>query len=192
VGDSPLDLWRDRRVSLLNEDHSMAPVVDQMVLNGERSADAAKNHPDRNALTSAITGERLNKVDLSPDGFSLQPGDFLMVASDGIQYLDDEVIISVLDQAGDTATSEQICDALIAALQDLDHPHQDNVSICAIRVLARDGALDSYQFPDVINTVTRPLDEQVNAARAKPKRRWLASFRKERGDRFGKRSGHMA
>ena len=133
VGDSPLYLWRDGRLRLLNEDHSMAPVIDRMVEQGELSAEAGRNHPDRNALTSVLSGTEVARIDLSAEGFDLRPDDVLIVASDGLQFLDLSRIEYILAEMAPHAPSARICNALLEALQMLDHPHQDNVSICVLR-----------------------------------------------------------
>ncbi|GGA99773.1 PP2C family protein-serine/threonine phosphatase [Allosediminivita pacifica] len=133
VGDSPLYLWREGRLRLLNEDHSMAPVIDRMVQQGELSAEAGRNHPDRNALTSVLSGTEVARIDLSAEGFDLRPDDVLIVASDGLQFLDASRIECILAEMALNASSARICNALLEALQMLDDPHQDNVSICVLR-----------------------------------------------------------
>lgn len=118
VGDSPLYLWRDGRLRLLNEDHSMAPVIDRMVEQGELSAEAGRNHPDRNALTSVLSGTEVARIDLSADGFDLRPDDVLIVASDGLQFLDLSRIECILAEMAPHAPSARIpAIALVLAAQ---------------------------------------------------------------------------
>ena len=45
VGDSRLFLFRAGELFMLNEDHSLAPLLDQLVEQGELSHDEALNHP---------------------------------------------------------------------------------------------------------------------------------------------------
>ena len=63
VGDSPLYLFRDGSLTQLNEDHSLAPQIDQMAEEGLIEVDVAQNHPDRNCLTSVLIGETIEKID---------------------------------------------------------------------------------------------------------------------------------
>ena len=50
------------KCSKLNEDHSMAPQIDFMVQSGLLDAEAGKNHPDRNCLTSVILATALQST----------------------------------------------------------------------------------------------------------------------------------
>ena len=162
VGDSPMYLWRNGSLHLLNEDHSMAPVIDRMVADGELSADAARNHPDRNALTSVLVGENIARIDLSAEGFDLLTGDVLIVASDGLQFLQTDQIVQILAGFPAGSPSYDICKALLEGLQDLDDPYQDNVSICVLQPeLGSEAGQGEEDEPD-----TRPLGQKEQAAAA--------------------------
>ena len=54
IGDSPLYLFRDGRLVQINEDHSMAPVIDAQAKEGLISAEEARSHPQRNQLRCLI------------------------------------------------------------------------------------------------------------------------------------------
>ncbi len=132
VGDSPLYLIRDGAISQLNQDHSMAPILAARVQSGDLTAEEAKQHPDRNALTSVLMGEAIELRDVPRASFALQPGDLLIAASDGLQYLDNaDIRRLVVEQL--PASSAQICQSLIAALEGLGDTHQDNVAIVVIQ-----------------------------------------------------------
>jgi len=135
IGDSPLLLFRGGRLTQLNEDHSMAPQIDLMVAAGALSEDDALNHPDRNALTSVLFGDEIEAIDCRDEPFLLEDGDVLIAASDGLQFLDDREIITILRHtlAKPAAT---IARALLDALQDLDDPAQDNISFTVIKTEA--------------------------------------------------------
>ena len=79
IGDSPLYHFRGGRMQQLNEDHSMAPQIDFMVKSGLLDAEAGKNHPDRNCLTSVILGDRVAKSDCPKTPFELAVGDIVVV-----------------------------------------------------------------------------------------------------------------
>lgn len=132
VGDSPLYLFRRDEIALLNEDHSLAPALDQLVAEGRITADAARNDPRRHMLRSAVTGEELDLVDLSSKALALEEGDYVILASDGIHTLEVvEVarIIAGYANAGPKAVAE----ALIRAVLEMREPHQDNVTVVAVR-----------------------------------------------------------
>lgn len=138
IGDSPLYLYRNGRLQQLNEDHSMAPQIDFLVRSGLMDAEMAKNHPDRSVLLSVIIGKEIEKMDCPTDPFRLEPGDLIIVSSDGVQYLEDHQIEAVLASC-EGQDAEEITKALDAALDDLDDPQQDNSGIAAIRFFGGEG-----------------------------------------------------
>ncbi len=134
IGDSPLFLFRDGILRQLNEDHSLAPQIDFMAANGLLDPTTARDHPDRNVLTSVLFGARVDRIDCPADPVTLQNGDILIVASDGLQFLDNHGIAAVL-AANLRRSSAMIAQKLLAAIAQLDDPDQDNVSFCVIKVL---------------------------------------------------------
>lgn len=134
VGDSPLYLYRDGALRQLNEDHSMAPQIDFLVSAGQITPEEGEDHPDRNALTSVICGARIARIDC-PDGpFALRPGDILLAASDGLQFLPDDEIAAQLSRRR-SGGSAGIAKALLAAIEKRDDPAQDNVTFSVVRVV---------------------------------------------------------
>lgn len=133
VGDSPLYLYRDGALRQINEDHSMAPIIAKMVEDGELDPEAALNHPNRNALTSVLMGGKVKLKNAPEAATELQPGDVVIAASDGLQFLSDAMIAEVLAEQAD-ASSQQICTALMQALEALDDPDQDNIAILVLQL----------------------------------------------------------
>lgn len=133
IGDSPLYLLRDGKLRQLNEDHSLGPHIDYMVRSGMMSEDVGRNHPDRNALTSVLIGEAIERIDCPEQGFRLKNDDILVVASDGLQFLTDGQISEVLARHSEDASSV-IAETLLEELRELDDPEQDNVCFSVIRV----------------------------------------------------------
>lgn len=133
VGDSPLLLYRDGILTQLNEDHSMGPQIDHMVRSGLMPAERARNHPDRNCLTSVLIGRDIPRIDCPAEPLMLRDGDIVIAASDGLQFLDQDEISGVLaGLAG--AGSARITEALMRRIEALADPDQDNVSFSVIRV----------------------------------------------------------
>ncbi len=133
VGDSPLYLFRDNVLTQLNEDHSMAPQIDQMIATGQIDEETGKNHPDRNALLSVLSGDEIARIDCPKDGIALQNGDILIAASDGLQFLEHDVIEEIV-RALKTKPASEIARALLDELGRLDDPDQDNTSMAIIKV----------------------------------------------------------
>jgi serine/threonine protein phosphatase PrpC len=133
IGDSPLYHMRGGRMQQLNEDHSMAPQIDFMAKQGLLDAEAAKNHPDRNCLTSVILGDRVAKSDCPSRPFELQVGDIVVVSSDGLQYLEEAKIQKILHRYRRRKSAE-IAGHLLEAIEALADPDQDNCSFAVIKL----------------------------------------------------------
>lgn len=140
VGDSPLYLFRDGELLQLNEDHSLAGQIDLLVQKGLMDQHTAENHPDRHCLTSVLIGDQIAKIDCPRRPLGLRPGDIIVVASDGLQFLENSEIEGLIQEA-EGESSADIARTLISALEALDDPHQDNVSLCVIK--AETGASQS-------------------------------------------------
>lgn len=133
VGDSPLYVLRNGKLTQVNEDHSLAPQIDFMVEQGLISKREAREHPDRNCLTSVIMGRKIAKSDCPVAPFELQLGDIVLLSSDGLQYLGDETLEKILHRYRRRKASE-IAGHLLDAIADLDDPDQDNVSFSVIKL----------------------------------------------------------
>ena len=133
VGDSPLYHFRAGKIVQVNEDHSMAPQIDAMVAAGSIKPEDAKTHPDRNCLTSAVAGGKIAKIDNRGEALDLNPGDVVVVSSDGLQFLEDRTIAKIIAR-NRRKPSADIANALLQAVKGLDHPEQDNISFSVIKV----------------------------------------------------------
>lgn len=133
VGDSPLLIHRDGKLLRLNADHSLAPILDERVRNGELTAEEAMIHPDRHVLQSACMGLPLTLVDARMDPYPLQSGDILVAASDGIFTLELSQMEEMLT-FGRNTTAGKIADALVFAVRCADHPRQDNTTVCVVKI----------------------------------------------------------
>lgn len=133
IGDSPLYLYRKGTLSQINEDHSLAPQIDLMVRTGQLDAEAARNHPDRNSLTSVVMGRRIPQIDCRDKPTLLEPDDIVIVASDGLQYLSTKEIEAVL-RRNQRRSAAEIAEALLDAIERLDSPEQDNVCLALIKL----------------------------------------------------------
>ena len=132
VGDSPLYLCRGGEIALLNEDHSLAPALDLLAAEGTITAEAARNDPRRHMLRSAVTGEELDMIDLSRKPLALQPGDVIVLASDGIHTLNETEIARIVAAYIDDGC-QGIANALVRSIENQRMPHQDNATIMVIR-----------------------------------------------------------
>lgn len=133
VGDSPLYLWRRGELALINEDHSLAPLLDELARAGRITADQARTDSRRHMLRSAVTGEDIELVDLAHRPLTLFGGDHVLIASDGVHTLD-EAEISRIIAAYAVDGPQAIAAALVRRVEGLRDPHQDNCTVVVVRV----------------------------------------------------------
>jgi PPM family protein phosphatase len=136
VGDSPLYLYRNGEIVLLNEDHSMAPEVDRLAEAGRITWEMARNDPRRHYLRSAVTGAEMEMIDMSKRPLELVAGDVVILASDGIHTLPMERIGSEIQaMGGDGLTADIVAQRLIEAVEDARESYQDNTTVVVVRVV---------------------------------------------------------
>jgi len=128
VGDSPLFLIRKNQLTQLNADHSMAPLIEKSLLEGKITQEEADHHPHRHILRSAVTGGELALIDAPASTFSLQAGDIIISASDGILTLSAEEILKTI-QGVKSGPAESMSSALLAAVRSKRKPRQDNTTV---------------------------------------------------------------
>lgn len=147
VGDSPLLLFRRGEIALLNEDHSLAPELDRMAEAGVITAEEALRDPRRHMLRSAVTGDELDLVDQSQASLQLEPGDYVILASDGLQTLEPSELERIISAYADDGAAA-VANALIRAVEAVRDPHQDNATVVAVRPLEVDAPASSLRSAD--------------------------------------------
>ncbi|MCY3788614.1 MAG: protein phosphatase 2C domain-containing protein [Gemmatimonadetes bacterium] len=126
VGDSPLWLFREGQLERLNADHSMAPVLAELVAAGRMTAEQAARHPSQHTLRSVVMGDEMPLIDVSSR--LLEQGDRVVLASDGLLTLDEQEIADILKKTRDAPLGDSAA-ALIQAVEGAGHPYQDNVTV---------------------------------------------------------------
>jgi serine/threonine protein phosphatase PrpC len=126
VGDSRAYHLRGDRLRQLSQDHSL---VGKLVRDGLLSPEEARTSSQRNVILRALGTKPEAEALICHEGFMLQPGDVLVLCSDGLTDLVDDGTISGV--AGGR-TPEQACKMLVeAALAAGGH---DNISVGIVRV----------------------------------------------------------
>lgn len=131
VGDSPLWLYHAGQLRRLNADHSMKPILQEMVQGGELTPEEAARHPNRNMLRSALTGSQIDLIDYPSVPLALYPGDKLLLASDGIFTLSEREIGKILQKEG---SARQLVKEILKTIEDKKRPGQDNTTILVIKI----------------------------------------------------------
>lgn len=127
VGDSPLYLWRDKKLTRLNADHSLRPVLREMVERGEKNVNP--EDASRNILRAALIGEEISMIDQSAKPVVLRKGDFILAATDGIHTLSEDAI-AMVSAARDASV---IAESLLDAVRGAENPKQDNTTVAILR-----------------------------------------------------------
>lgn len=133
VGDSPLFIFRDGELKRLNDDHSLAPLIEARAERGEITHEEAANHPDRHTLQSALLGQPLVMVDAPQDALPLKKGDIVIAASDGIFTLTHKALEELLT-FGKHTTADKIADAIIFAIRRINSDRQDNTTVGVVKI----------------------------------------------------------
>lgn len=105
VGDSRLYLVRDGKITRITSDHSW---VNEQVQSGVIDSEQARNHPLRNVVTRALGGRPDLEVDVQT--LEMQPGDRLLLCSDGLTTMldDDEILRIVLGGDGGVDQTDEL------------------------------------------------------------------------------------
>lgn len=129
VGDSHLYLLRDGELIKKNEDHSYGGYLDRMRAQGLDLEDEPGF--SRNMLMSAMMGDDIAEIDCPEEPFTVQAGDRLVIASDGL----DTVSGSALAQLATRSETPKACvDALLKAVAEAHRPRQDNTTVIVVDV----------------------------------------------------------
>ncbi|MAM71482.1 MAG: hypothetical protein CMP91_10105 [Gammaproteobacteria bacterium] len=137
VGDSPLWLYRQGKLSRLNENHSMAEELSKQVEQGLISAEEAATSPERSQLLEAVLGRDIKLVDLPDETFSVEAGDIFILASDGVETCSVEELQSLLaaEQGNSLSDAEKLVEIILQKVTEHQRPSQDNSTLNIIRIL---------------------------------------------------------
>ncbi len=127
AGDSRLYLYRaaERTLTCCTTDHNLLSDLMPAVSNGTMSREEALDHPDAGALTSFLGMEQISKVDCNLRPLPLEPGDRILLCSDGLYgTIADNALAAALGSEPQAAA-----ETLLDQVKTEDDPHQDNTTI---------------------------------------------------------------
>jgi protein phosphatase len=126
VGDSRVYLWNGE-LKQISQDHSY---VRELIEQGAISPEQARTHPHRNVVTQALGVTDPQSLRVETVTGQLQPGNQLLICSDGLsEEVDDSAIASVLSRS-DLSPQECVDHLILAAL---DGGGSDNVTVIILR-----------------------------------------------------------
>ena len=124
VGDSRIYLYREGYVNQLNQDHDQLQAWMPDILEGRISMAEASRHPDGRKLTSFIGMGQLKHIDGSVNSIALEPGDRILLVSDGIYgVVDEDRMSDILKRYPDIDQAAAVMEKVI---RESNSPHQDN------------------------------------------------------------------
>lgn len=128
VGDSRCYLWRDGRIDLLTQDHSL---VGEQVRLGKLSPEEAENSPYRNVITRALGTQ--STVMTEYQRIRVSRGDVLLLCSDGLtRELSDGEIAGVVAQAAAGEDLDAVCRVLVERANEAGG--RDNITCVLVRI----------------------------------------------------------
>ena len=154
VGDSPL--WRVRvgesgnpELDRLNSDHSMKPVLAELVRLGQLTSEEARDGSHQ--LRSAVVGGDLPLIDMGRLEAGLRPGEILVLASDGVETLSEE---EIAQHCFNGASVADIVRDVLRAVEVVALPSQDNATVLVYRHVQRGAVRQRFAR---LTAPTRPL-----------------------------------
>lgn len=128
VGDSRAYVVCDNRLIQVTKDHNYGAILEQQVKGNLLRATVARQHPERDHLTSYVGGEVIAEIDISAAPFVLQPDDRVILCSDGVyRSLSEEELVSA-----SMASRGRIAEAAIEAVKRKAVANQDNASLIGL------------------------------------------------------------
>ena len=112
VGDSRLYRLRSSQLEQITEDHTW---VGMALKAGEINPEQAKFHPWRHVLSQCLGRKDLQRIDIQE--FEVQPGDRLLICSDGLteEVPDEKIQDALINLESCQATAQELIDAAKAA-----------------------------------------------------------------------------
>jgi protein phosphatase len=125
VGDSRLYLWRDGQLKQVTEDHTW---VSRAMRIGDLTPEEARSHPWRHVLSQCLGRKDLREIDV--EALDVQPGDRLLLCSDGLtEELPDASIASYFQSDSDDL---QRATNLIKAAK--EKGGRDNITVLIVEI----------------------------------------------------------
>lgn len=132
VGDSRIYFYREGCLTKLNQEHNLGQELFMKAARGEITFEQAQRDPERNRLTSFIGMGRLRYIDQSMEWIELEPGDCIILSTDGVfNTISDEDIAEVIRKYDD---AQLITDELERRILEKKNPRQDNFTAIVMKI----------------------------------------------------------
>jgi serine/threonine protein phosphatase PrpC len=125
VGDSRAYLWHDERLEPLTRDHSLFEV---RIRAGLADRDETGQPEDQHVLVRVLGREP--EVEVEVNEVAMQPGDYLLLCSDGLTRMVTEPVLA--EAIGQLRQPQRICDHLIEVAN--SNGGADNITVVVVEV----------------------------------------------------------
>lgn len=166
VGDSRAYLLRDGQISQVTKDQSL---VAKLLEEGAITESEAASHPHRNVILYSIGSERTPKIDLFEH--ALQPGDRLLLCSDGLtRHVPDAEILEIVAQHD--------IDAATRRMVELANQRGGQDNITAVLIAYGQDVAETRPQPAPATTVVVPTEHRLESSDlvTRPRRRFLMPY----------------
>ena len=141
IGDSRVYLLKKERLIQLSEDHTY---VQDLVRLGKITPEQANDHPDGNILTKSLGTAPIRECDIFQATQQFEPGDKLMLCSDGLyEYFSTDELFALLQEKKLADISEQLSSIV------LEFGARDNFSLLLVEY-RREPAIDNMPTRAII------------------------------------------
>ncbi len=142
VGDSALILFRNGDFTPLNKKHVFESLLEEEYLLGKISKEEITKNPRKKRLTSFLGYESLKEMEICPKPLQLNPGDQVILCSDGVYNSISEIEIEevFVKNLAPQATAE----AIMQIIKGKRIKKQDNATIVILKV-AEKGFLNNLK-----------------------------------------------
>lgn len=153
VGDSRLYLMRGKKIVARTKDHSVAQMMDTMISSGHNIP--KKRY--RNAVTRCLGGMDFEPSSTVSEPHKLQPGDVLILCTDGFwgQLKEQKIINQLAKPISLESALNSLCEQAVKAAT----PNSDNVTIAAL--FYADNETDADYNEHQIKSGDKELDSAV-------------------------------
>ncbi|MCK4865189.1 MAG: serine/threonine-protein phosphatase [Gammaproteobacteria bacterium] len=152
VGDSPMWLIENDSIERINENHSMAAVLQKQVEKGEITEEEARFSPQRSQLLEAVMGDDIQMVDAPDNPLGITSNSTVLIASDGVETCREE---ELLEMANDNdGNAKALTFQILERVEQHERPGQDNASVIAISFLDGDTELDDQAEVEDVATAS--------------------------------------
>lgn len=127
VGDSTISVFRKGQFIPMNSKHILEYELEARYLAGEMTREAVARHPMRKRLINYLGYDGFKNLDVSPEPFSLQKGDKVLLCSDGVyNTLTELELEGILTRR---ISANEAAEEIIQAVEDKGYKHQDNATV---------------------------------------------------------------